>query len=145
MPAFRGVRADLVPLALVALLTGCGDPAAPPPTAEPMSVEDFRRELINLPMCGTPKSGPLAGKSMCTVHLADGTATLAGPGIVARFVWEPQGRAICRRDVLASRALMQEHLDETSVIITRLTAAPKPSKSPKRRARPAPMTAVSGD
>src|ERR1700689_1143213 len=32
--------------------------------------------------------------------------------------------AICRRDVLASRALMQEHLDETSVIITRLTAAP---------------------
>ena len=53
--------------------------------------------------------------------------------------------AICRRDVLASRALMQEHLDETSVIITRLTAAPKPSKSPKRRARPAPMTAVSGD
>jgi GntR family transcriptional regulator, transcriptional repressor for pyruvate dehydrogenase complex len=53
--------------------------------------------------------------------------------------------AICRRDILASRALMQEHLDETSVIITRLTAAPKPSRSPKRKTRPARMTAVSGD
>src|ERR1700722_8920121 len=41
--------------------------------------------------------------------------------------------AICRRDILASRTLMQEHLDETSVIITRLTAAPKPSRSPKRK------------
>jgi hypothetical protein len=79
------------------MLAGCGD-AAPPPTAQPMSVEDFRRDMINLPLCGTPKTGPLAGKTMCTVHLADGTATLAGAGIVARFVWEPQGSAICRRD-----------------------------------------------
>jgi len=79
-------------------LAGCGD-SAPPPTAQPMSVEDFRNELVNLPLCGTPTTGPLAGKALCTVHVADGTATLAGAGIVARFVWEAQGRAICRRDV----------------------------------------------
>jgi hypothetical protein len=78
-------------------LAGCGGSA--PPTAEPMSLDDFRRELVNLPLCGTPATGPLAGKAMCTVHVADGTATLSGGGIVARFVWEGQGRAVCRRDV----------------------------------------------
>jgi hypothetical protein len=84
--------------AALLMLGGCSD-STPPPTAQPMSVDDFRRELLNLPLCGTPKSGPLAGKAICTVHLADGTATLAGAGIVARFVWEPQGATICRRDV----------------------------------------------
>jgi GntR family transcriptional repressor for pyruvate dehydrogenase complex len=53
--------------------------------------------------------------------------------------------AICRRDHLASRAMMQEHLDETSVLITRLTASPARSNSPKRKTRAAVMTAVSGD
>jgi hypothetical protein len=82
-------------------LAGCGD-ATPPPAAEPMSADEFRRELVNLPLCGTPKTGPLAGKEMCTVHFADGTATLAGDGIVARIVWDAEGRAICRRDISES-------------------------------------------
>jgi GntR family transcriptional repressor for pyruvate dehydrogenase complex len=54
-------------------------------------------------------------------------------------------KAICNRDVLASRALMQEHLDETSVLITRLTASPARSVTLKRKARPTAMTAVSSD
>jgi hypothetical protein len=80
------------------VLAGCGD-STPPVTAEAMTADDFRRELIDLPLCGTPKSGPLAGKAMCTVHFADSTWTLAGAGIVARGVWEPDGRTICRRDI----------------------------------------------
>jgi GntR family transcriptional repressor for pyruvate dehydrogenase complex len=52
--------------------------------------------------------------------------------------------AICNRDIQASRELMQEHLDETSVLITRLTAGPARSAS-KRKTRPAAMTAVSSD
>jgi hypothetical protein len=83
---------------MLLLLASCGD-STPPPTAEPMSGDDFRRELVNLPLCGTPNNGPLAGKAMCTVHFIDGTATLAGAGTVARGVWEVDGRAICRRDI----------------------------------------------
>jgi hypothetical protein len=79
-------------------LAGCGGDATPP-AAEPMSADEFRRELVNVPLCGTPKTGPLAGKAMCTIHFADGTATLAGDGIVARIVWDTDGRAICRRDI----------------------------------------------
>lgn len=92
--AFQRICAGAALLALA----GCGE-SPPPVTGEVMTVDDFRRELTNLPLCGTPNSGPLAGKAMCTIHFADGTAALAGAGIVARGVWEPQGRAICRRDV----------------------------------------------
>jgi hypothetical protein len=84
-------------LALLAL-AGCGE-SAPPPTATAMNVDDFRRELVNLPLCGKPTTGPLAGKAMCTVHASDGSATLAGAGLVARGVWDTDGRSICRRDV----------------------------------------------
>jgi len=80
------------------MLAGCGD-TTPIPTAEPMKVDDFRRELVNLPLCGTPKTGPVAGKAMCTIHFTDGTATLAGAGTVARGVWETEGNTICRRDI----------------------------------------------
>jgi hypothetical protein len=80
------------------MLTGCGD-TTPIPTAEPMKIEDFRRELVNLPLCGTPKTGPVAGKAMCTIHFTDGTATLAGAGTVARGVWEAEGNTVCRRDI----------------------------------------------
>jgi GntR family transcriptional repressor for pyruvate dehydrogenase complex len=53
--------------------------------------------------------------------------------------------AICKRDILAARALMQGHLDETSVLITQLTSSPTRSVSPKRKARPSAMAAVSSD
>lgn len=87
-------------------LAGCGE-TPPQVTAQAMSIDDFRKELINMALCGTPTTGPLAGKPMCTVHAADGTATLAGAGIIARFVWEPQGQSICRRDVRQASADQQ--------------------------------------
>jgi hypothetical protein len=64
-----------------------------------MSADDFYRELVDVPLCGTPKTGPVAGKAMCTIHFTDGTATLAGAGIVARGFWEVEGDTICRRDM----------------------------------------------
>ena len=84
-------------LALLAL-AGCGD-SAPAPTATAMSIDEFRRELVNLPLCGKPTTGPVAGKAMCTVHASDGTATLAGSGLLVRMVWDTDGRSVCRRDV----------------------------------------------
>jgi hypothetical protein len=78
-------------------LAGCGN-SAPSITAEPMNADDIRRELVNLPLCGMPKTGPLAGKPVCTIHFGDGTATLAGDLKVSRILWDIQGRAICRRD-----------------------------------------------
>jgi hypothetical protein len=99
MPRFPTIRLSRAAgLWATLALVGCGQ-APPPPTAEPLSAEDFRRELVNLPLCGTPQTGPLAGKAMCTVHFADGTAVLAGNGMVARIAWEADGRAICRRDI----------------------------------------------
>jgi hypothetical protein len=69
-----------------------------PPAGRPVSADEFRRELVDLPLCGTPASGPVAGKAMCTVHFADGHGTLAGSGVVARLFWQFQGDAVCRRD-----------------------------------------------
>ncbi len=43
-------------------------------------------------------SGPLAGKPLCTVHLPDGTAILAGGGLLVRGLWEADGGRICRRN-----------------------------------------------
>jgi len=77
---------------LIAALT----PAAA--SAQTMTVDEFRRELVGLPLCGTPDSGPLAGKSLCTVHLPDGTAILAGAGLVVRGLWDADGGRICRRN-----------------------------------------------
>jgi hypothetical protein len=84
---------------LAACLSGCGDdaPATPP---QPMGVNDFRRELVGMPLCGKAKSGELAGKVICTVHLADGVAVVAGSGILARGIWDTDGKRICRRDAL---------------------------------------------
>jgi hypothetical protein len=64
-----------------------------------MSAEDFRRELLDLPLCGTPRAGPVAGRAMCTIHFTDGTATLAGAGMLARGLWEVVGDTVCRRDI----------------------------------------------
>ena len=71
---------------------------AKPPVGQPVSAEDFRRELVDVPLCGTPASGPVAGKAMCTIHFADGSATLAGSGVVAHGFWQFEGDAVCRRD-----------------------------------------------
>ena len=66
--------------------------------AETLTVDEFRRELVGLPLCGTPMTGPLAGKSLCTVHLPDGTAILAGSGLLVRGVWDVEDGHICRRN-----------------------------------------------
>jgi len=66
--------------------------------ADPITVDEFRRELVGMPLCGTPSTGPLAGKALCTVHLPDGTAVLAGAGMIVRGVWEADGGHICRRN-----------------------------------------------
>jgi hypothetical protein len=65
--------------------------------AQPMTVDEFRRELVGVPLCGTPDSGQFAGKQLCTVHLPDGTAILAGAGLVVYGLWEASGGQICRR------------------------------------------------
>ncbi len=85
---------------LLLMVTGCGQrQAARPPAGQPVTADDFRRELVDLPLCGTPATGPVAGKAMCTIHFADGSATLAGSGVVARGFWQFEGDAVCRRDL----------------------------------------------
>ncbi len=85
--------------ALAACLAACGN-EAPKVAPQPMSVADFRRELIGMPLCGKASTGELAGKLICTVHLADGTAIVAGSGVLARGFWDSDGTRICRRDTL---------------------------------------------
>src|SRR4029079_13164209 len=69
-----------------------------PASAQAMTVDEFRRELVGVPLCGTPESGPLAGKALCTVHRPDGTAILAGAGLVVYGLWEADAGKICRRN-----------------------------------------------
>jgi hypothetical protein len=83
---------------LGACLAACSDGA--PPTPQAMSVDEFRRELLGLPLCGKLAAGELAGKTICTVHLADGAAVVAGSGMLARGYWDTDGKRICRRDAL---------------------------------------------
>ena len=85
---------------LGASLAACSDSAPPQSQPQPMSVDEFRRELLGLPLCGKPASGELAGKTICTVHLADGAAVVAGSGMLARGYWDTDGKRICRRDAL---------------------------------------------
>jgi hypothetical protein len=66
--------------------------------AQPMSVDDFRRELIGVPLCGTPGTGPLAGRALCTVHLPDGSVIVSGTGILVRGVWDTDTGRVCRRN-----------------------------------------------
>jgi hypothetical protein len=87
---------------LLGTLLGAVDLAAAqtPPQGQPLTltVDEFRRELVGIPLCGTPSTGPLAGKALCTVHLPDGTAVVAGAGLVVRGVWEGEAGKICRRN-----------------------------------------------
>src|SRR3954447_13729591 len=72
--------------------------AATPAIAQPLTVDEFRREVVGAPLGGTPHSGPLAGKALCTVHLPDGTAILAGAGLVVYGLWAADNGQICRRN-----------------------------------------------
>jgi hypothetical protein len=92
-PAMRHSRISRL-LVVVAALAATAAPAL----AQPLTVDEFRRELVGVPLCGTPDSGPLAGKSLCTVHLPDGTAILAGAGLVVYGLWEANAGQICRRN-----------------------------------------------
>jgi len=67
----------LLAAALPVAVAACGDDASKS-QAQPMSVEEFRRELVGMPLCGMAKSGEFGGKLTCTVHLVDGTAIVAG-------------------------------------------------------------------
>jgi hypothetical protein len=67
-------------------------------SAQPMTIDEFRRELVGVPLCGTPETGQFAGKMLCTVHLPDGTAILAGAGVVVYGLWETIGGQVCRRN-----------------------------------------------
>ena len=76
-------------------------PAAPTATrvasARAVTLDEFRRELVGVPLCGRPTLGPLAWKSVCTIHHSDGTAEIVGAGVDSRGVWEADGQKICRR------------------------------------------------
>src|ERR1043166_8439882 len=89
----HAARFSLLTLVLAALSA-----SVVPACAQAMTVDEFRRELVGVPLCGTPESGPLAGKALCTVHLPDGTAILAGAGLVVYGLWEADGGKICRRN-----------------------------------------------
>jgi hypothetical protein len=65
--------------------------------AAPLTMEEFERDLVGVPLCGTPASGPLAGKMLCTVHLPDGKVIVAGSGILLRGLWDKDGDKVCRR------------------------------------------------
>jgi hypothetical protein len=84
---------------LGACLAACSEDA-PKSQPQPMSVNEFRRELVGMPLCGTLAAGELAGKTICTVHLADGATVVAGSGLLARGFWDSDGKRICRRDAL---------------------------------------------
>jgi len=80
-------------------LAACGeDPPKSQP--QPISIDEFRRELVGMPLCGRLAAGELAGKTICTVHLADGAAIVAGSGMLARGFWDTDGKRICKRDAL---------------------------------------------
>jgi hypothetical protein len=86
-------------LLLAASLAACTEDANKSQPQQ-MSVDEFRRELVGMPLCGKLSSGDLAGKTICTVHLADGAAVVAGSGLLARGFWDSDGKRICRRDAL---------------------------------------------
>jgi hypothetical protein len=102
-----GARATI--LVLAGALAGCGESAKAPP-AQPVTGDEFVQTLVGVPLCGVPKVGPFAGKNLCTVHLPDGTAIVAGSGILARALWSQNGNEICRRDAQEPRE--REHCVE---------------------------------
>jgi hypothetical protein len=84
-------------LPFLVLLLGTALGVAGRAAAAPLSADEFRSELVGVPLCGTPEEGPFAGKMLCTVHLPDGTAVVAGQGLLVRGTWEADAGRICRR------------------------------------------------
>ncbi|MFL5002621.1 MAG: hypothetical protein ACJ8DY_19735 [Xanthobacteraceae bacterium] len=80
--------------AILVIFIAAGHGAA----AEPMTADEFRHDLVGVPLCGTPDYGPFAGKMLCTVHLPDGTAVVAGQGMLVRGTWEVEAGRVCRRN-----------------------------------------------
>jgi hypothetical protein len=109
MPTARFSR---VSFAIVALALSVASASA-----QPMTIDEFRRELVGVPLCGTPESGQFAGKMLCTVHLPDGTAILAGAGLVVYGLWETIGGQVCRRNAHDSadkrRCVTYERVDRS--------------------------------
>ena len=109
MPTARFSRIALVIAGLVLTVASA--------TAQPMTLDEFRRELVGVPLCGTPESGQFAGKMLCTVHLPDGTAILAGAGLVVYGLWEAVGGQVCRRNAHDSadkrRCVTYERVDRS--------------------------------
>src|SRR5919205_2911225 len=89
------LAARLLSLPVMMLLSALAPANA---AAQQLTVDEFRRELVGVPLCGTPDSGQFAGKQLCTVHLPDGTAILAGAGLVVYGLWEADAGKICRRN-----------------------------------------------
>src|SRR5262245_55228808 len=79
-------------LALAGIITG-----VVPAWSETLTMEQFRQELVAVPLCGTPTTGALQGKELCVVHLPDGGVVVAGAGILVRGLWEADGDKVCRR------------------------------------------------
>jgi hypothetical protein len=123
------VRLIVTALAGVLALLAATDGAS----AEPLSAEEFREQLVGVPLCGTPKTGPLAGKTVCTLHLADGSAVLAGAGLLVRGSWEAEGRKICRKT--ANDRWTASAASNTSASARSATAIATASMSASGRAR----------
>ena len=91
--------------------------ATTPLQAQPITIEEFRRDLLGVPLCGVPPTGPLAGKVLCSVHLPDGSAVVAGSGILVRGLWDADGNRICRRSpddpLERRRCVTYERVNET--------------------------------
>src|SRR3712207_4972412 len=86
------------PMRLVTLLLGAAAAAlSGSARAQTMTADQFRSQLVGVPLCGTPASGTLAGKPLCTVHQPDGSAVLAGSGVFIRGIWDMDGNRVCRR------------------------------------------------
>jgi hypothetical protein len=101
----NGLRAFVSLLAACGIIAGSGEATSAQtdrPSAEaarPITVDEFRRLLVDVPLCGRPNIGPLAGKIVCTTHYSDGTAVITGAGVDVRGVWEVVNQRICRRSV----------------------------------------------
>ena len=119
-----------------------------------MTVDEFRRELVGVPLCGTPDSGQFAGKMLCTVHLPDGTAVVAGRGRGLRAVGDER-RAVCRRNaedpldrrrcVSTSRSAAAISATATASVSASARARPRDSRSAKKELRPFRRSCPSSD